>query len=100
MTASDSDRKLIIALAAALAAALLVIAFLLGRESAGVEPGSQELVAKEPPPAPVVDPDRRTVQGIERKPDGTILLSNTKRDAEAKTTTSRSAESRAAAGDP
>lgn len=127
MATGDTNRKLILALASALAAALLAIAFLVGRESGRASPGSQQAVVEDLPRVPIlapkppnedveahdpwqrldeeygrVEPDRRPFQGIARKPDGTILLSNTRREtkAEDEAAGTRSAEPRAAAKEP
>lgn len=102
MADDSSNRRLIVVLASALAASLLVIAFLLGRLSGQseharrrtsptdalpvapeAESAPRELPALAAEPrndAPVfapVEPERTAVLRIDRRPDGRIVLSNT-----------------------
>ena len=101
MADGSSHSKLVFGLSAALSLALLAIAFLAGRESARPATNAQT----EPPPVPGVEPETRreatsprdpwqlrdeeyasidaqrgSNEGIEERPDGTMVLSNTKRE--------------------
>lgn len=101
MADGSSHSKLVFALSAALGLALLAIAFLAGRESARPTTDAQS----QPPPVPRLEPEagseatssrdpwrlrdeeyasidahRGSVAGINERPDGTIVLSNTKRE--------------------
>ncbi len=112
MPDNDSNPKLLFALASALGVALLVIAFLVGRESA--RSAASDTQGIDPPPAvPLLEPraqaERRSdetraldpwqqrdeeyantdarwepVEGIDERPDGSIVLSNTRRAVDAK----------------
>lgn len=107
MAEGSSNAKLVLALGAALGAALLVIAFLLGRESARISPSETQAVGSWVPAVPIVeeegkpghardpwkvrdeeyayaDAHREELGWIEQKPDGTVALSNARSDSEAK----------------
>lgn len=101
MAADGSNRKLVLGLATALGGALLVIAFLLGRETNRSAP-SRPAVEKAPPPVPDLKPEtaqarrqwpdtkpsdygyidvqKQPSARIERRADGTIEISNTRND--------------------
>jgi len=107
MADGNPNSKLVFALAAALGVALLVIAFLVGRESARIaqddaRPVGNALppvsrlgveVPSEPGAAPDPGGERNedyayadvhwgSIEGVHRRPDGTIVLSNTRNDDE------------------
>ena len=113
MADGNSDPKLLFALAAALGVSVLVIAFLLGRESVRSAPIDSRAVENRLPPVPHLEPGAEpeargersnppdpwqerneeyayadahwgSGAGIHQKPDGTIVLSNTKNDEESK----------------
>ncbi len=93
MAEDSSNRRLVVVLASLLGAALLVIAFLLGRLSDRPQRASAIQDEPEPEAAPLfqpaeperraapvfqaVEPERTSVVRIERRPDGRIVLSNT-----------------------
>lgn len=111
--ADDSpSSKVLFALAAALGVALLVIAFLVGRESAQHAPNDAKVVEHRLPPIPHLGPEAepdtqnetsgarnpwqerdeeyahtdanwRPLKGLDERPDGTIVLSNARHDDEA-----------------
>lgn len=102
MAVDGSNRKLVLGLAGALGGALLVIAFLLGRETSRRTPATGPAVENTPPPVPDFEPEtanarrqwpdtkptdygyidvqERPTARIERRADGTITISNTKND--------------------
>lgn len=102
MAANGSNRKLVLGLATALGGALLVIAFLLGRETNRSAPSTRPAVEKAPPPVPDLKPEaaqarrqwpdtkpsdygyidvqKQPSARIERRADGTIAISNTQND--------------------
>jgi hypothetical protein len=107
MAEGSSNAKLVLALGAALGAALLVIAFLLGRESARISRSETQAVGSWVPAVPIVeeegkpghardpwkvrdeeyayaDAHREELGWIEQKLDGTVALSNARSDSEAK----------------
>jgi len=97
-----SNRKLVLGLATALMGALLVIAFLLGRETSRSAPATGPAVENAPPPVPdleretanaerrwpdtkpsdygYIDVEEKPSARIERRADGTIAISNTQND--------------------
>ena len=109
MAERSSNSRLLFALATALGAALLVIAFLVGRESMRSAPNDASAAEHRLPPVPHLDPEAQreasaardpwqerdkeyayadahwgSGAGIHQKADGTIVLSNTKNDEESK----------------
>lgn len=106
MAIDGENRKLVVGLAGALGGALLVIAFLLGRETSRNTPSVQPAVENAPPPVPDLGPETSNAQRqwpdtkpgeygyidvqekptarIERRADGTIAISNTKNDHDAR----------------
>lgn len=104
MAEADSNPKLLFALASALVVALMVIAFLIGRESGRNAARDAEAALPPLPPVPELAPEaakeaadpwrqrdeeyayidlvRGSLEGMEEKPDGTLVLSNTRPDAQ------------------
>lgn len=102
MAVDGSNRKLVLGLATALVGALLVIAFLLGRETSRSAPSTGRAVENAPPPVLDLEPETANAQRqwpdtkpsdygyidveekpsarIERRADGTIAISNTQND--------------------
>jgi hypothetical protein len=93
MADGNPNSKLVFALAAALGVALLVIAFLVGRESARIAQDDARPVGNALPPVSRLGVERNedyayadahwgSIEGVHRRPDGTIVLSNTGNDDE------------------
>jgi len=109
MVEGESKSRPLVALAGALGVAILVIAFLLGRESArnapdDVQAGGNQLLPVAPAEPEMAhktkaardpwqerdeeyaygDANFRSIEGVDQRPDGTIVLSNIRNDPEAK----------------
>jgi hypothetical protein len=109
MAEGESKSRPLLALAGALGVAILVIAFLLGRESARNAPDDVHVVGNQLLPVAPAEPEMahetktardpwqerdeeyayadahfRSIEGVDQRPDGTIVLSNIRDDPEAK----------------